>query len=88
MEERKSRRTLSGVVVSDKMAKTITVLVETAKKHSLYGKRVISTKKYKAHDEQESARVGDKVEIMECRPLSATKHFRLVRILERAEQVE
>ena len=86
--ERKHRRTLVGIVVSNKMDKTITVLVETAKKHSLYNKKVISTKKYKAHDEENIANVGDKVEIMECRPISADKHFRLVRVVEKAVEVK
>ena len=81
--ERKNRRTLVGVVVSTKMSKTITVLVRTEKKHPLYGKKKIYSKKYKAHDETEIAHVGDKVEIMECRPLSADKHFRLVKVVEK-----
>lgn len=82
--ERKNRRTLVGVVVSDKMSKTITVLVQTEKKHSLYGKKTVYSKKYKAHDEEGVAHVGDKVEIMECRPLSADKHFRLVKVVAKA----
>lgn len=81
--ERKARGTLVGTVVSTKMAKTITVEVKTEKKHSLYGKKAISSKKYKAHDETEQAQLGDVVEIMVCRPLSADKHFRLVRIVEK-----
>lgn len=85
--ERKLRGTLVGIVVSDKMSKTITVEVKTEKKDSLYGKKAISSKKYKAHDENEIAHVGDKVEIMVCRPLSANKHFRLVRVLEAAKVV-
>ena len=82
--ERKSRRTLVGTVVSDKMTKTIVVLVTTEKKDSLYGKKTVVSKKYKAHDENSVAHVGDRVEIMETRPLSADKHFRLVRVIEKA----
>lgn len=83
-EERNLRRTLVGKVVSDKMDKTIVVLVETYKKHPLYGKRVKYSKKYKAHDEQNVAKVGDVVEIMETRPLSRDKRFRLVEVIEKA----
>lgn len=85
MEDRKVRRVLQGVVVSDKMAKTVTVLVETKKAHPLYGKRVRYSKKYKAHDENGVAKVGDLVEIMETRPLSADKYFRLVRVIKEAQ---
>ncbi|MDP4157575.1 MAG: 30S ribosomal protein S17, partial [Bacillota bacterium] len=67
-----------------KMDKTITVLVETYKKHPLYGKRVKYSKKFKAHDEQNEAKIGDVVRIMETRPLSATKRFRLVEVVEKA----
>ncbi|WP_169835712.1 30S ribosomal protein S17 [Mesoplasma lactucae] len=84
MMERNSRKVLTGKVVSDKMDKTITVLVETYKDHPIYKKRVKYSKKYKAHDEQQEARIGDRVEIMETRPLSATKNFRLVRVIEKA----
>lgn len=84
MLERNTRRVLKGVVVSDKMDKTITVLVETYKKHAKYGKRVKYAKKYKAHDENNVARKGDVVTIMETRPLSATKRFRLVEIVTKA----
>jgi small subunit ribosomal protein S17 len=84
MSERNSRKVYTGRVVSDKMDKTITVLVETYKKHPLYGKRVKYSKKYKAHDELNEAKVGDIVRIMETRPLSATKRFRLVEIVEKA----
>ncbi len=83
--ERSSRKELVGKVVSDKMDKTITVLVETYKTHPLYKKRVKYSKKYKAHCEDNSAKVGDIVRIMETRPLSATKHFRLVEVLKKAE---
>ena len=82
--ERSNRRVLRGRVVSDKMEKTITVLVETNKNHPLYGKRVKYSKKFKAHDELNEAKMGDVVEIMETRPLSATKRFRLVKVIEKA----
>ncbi|MBM7716940.1 30S ribosomal protein S17 [Siminovitchia sp. FSL H7-0308] len=84
MSERNQRKVYTGRVVSDKMDKTITVMVETYKKHSLYGKRVKYSKKLKAHDEQNEAKVGDIVRIMETRPLSATKRFRLVEVVEKA----
>lgn len=82
--ERPSRKVLRGKVVSDKMEKTIVVEVATSKSHPLYGKRVKYSKKYKAHDELGEAKIGDTVEIMETRPLSATKHFRLVKVIEKA----
>ncbi|MEF2783382.1 30S ribosomal protein S17 [Erysipelotrichaceae bacterium HCN-30851] len=85
--ERSNRKVYRGTVVSDKMDKTITVIVETKKTHPLYGKRVKYSKKFKAHDENNEARMGDKVEIMETRPLSATKRFRLVKIIEKAVQL-
>ena len=78
----KERKELIGIVVSDKADKTITVKVETYKKHPLYGKRVKYSKKYAAHDEKNAAKVGDTVRIVETRPLSKTKHFRLVEIVE------
>jgi small subunit ribosomal protein S17 len=84
MSERNQRKVYTGRVVSDKMDKTITVLVETYKKHPLYGKRVKYSKKFKAHDEQNEAKAGDVVRIMETRPLSATKRFRLVEVIEKA----
>ncbi|MBM7646868.1 small subunit ribosomal protein S17 [Scopulibacillus daqui] len=83
-EERNSRKVYVGRVISDKMDKTITVLVETYKKDSLYGKRVKYSKKYKAHDEENKAKVNDIVKIMETRPLSKDKRFRLVEIVEEA----
>ena len=85
--ERKTltRRAIQGVVVSDKNDKTIVVLVETHKRHSKYGKRVKYGKKYYAHDENNEAKVGDTVTIMETRRLSATKRFRLVSIDKKAE---
>ena len=79
-----ARATVQGVVVSDKNAKTIVVLVETHKRHSKYGKRVKYSKKYYAHDENNEAKVGDTVTIMETRRLSATKRFRLVSIDKKA----
>jgi len=82
--ERNSRKVLTGTVVSDKMDKTITVLVETYKKHPLYSKRVKYSKKYKAHDENNVAKIGDTVTIMETKPLSATKRFRLVEVVKEA----
>ncbi|MBP2242881.1 small subunit ribosomal protein S17 [Cytobacillus eiseniae] len=84
MSERNQRKVYTGRVVSDKMDKTVTVLVETYKKHPLYGKRVKYSKKFKAHDEQNTAKTGDIVRIMETRPLSATKRFRLVEVVEKA----
>jgi len=83
MEERNARRVLTGTVVSDSMEKTITVLVETYKEHRLYGKRAKYSKKYAVHDENNEAKVGDVVRIMETRPLSKNKRFRLVEIVEK-----
>jgi len=80
----KVNRELVGKVVSDKTDKTITVVVETYKKDPLYGKRVKYSKKYAAHDEKNEAKTGDTVRIAETRPLSKTKHFRLVEIIEKA----
>ena len=85
MEERNLRRSIQGVVVSDKNDKTIGVLVETHKKHAKYGKRVKYRKKYYAHDEKNEAKIGDVVTIMETRKLSATKRWRLVSIDKTAE---
>lgn len=82
--ERTKRKVLRGTVVSDKMDKTITVEITTRKRHPLYSKRVKFSRKYKAHDELNEAKIGDVVTIMETRPLSATKHFRLVKIVEKA----
>jgi small subunit ribosomal protein S17 len=82
--ERNSRKVYVGKVVSSKCDKTITVMVETYRKHPLYGKRVKYSKKFTAHDETNLAKTGDVVEIMECRPLSATKRFRLVRVVTEA----
>ena len=85
--ETETRKTFTGVVVSDKADKTIVVLVTTDKKHPLYSKRVMKTKKFHAHDENNEAHTGDLVQIMECRPLSATKRFRLVKVLEKKVQL-
>lgn len=83
-ENRNVRKVYQGRVVSDKMEKTITVAIETYKNHPVYGKRVKYTKKFKAHDENNEAKQGDIVRIMETRPTSATKRFRLVEIVEKA----
>ncbi len=84
-EHRPHRKTRRGYVVSDKMDKTVVVEVEDRVKHPLYGKVIRRTSKVKAHDEANAAGVGDLVLIMETRPLSATKRWRLVEILERAK---
>ena len=81
--ERNSRKVYMGTVVSDKMDKTITVAIETYRKDRLYGKRVKQTAKFHAHDENNEAAIGDVVKIMETRPLSATKKFRLIEIVEK-----
>ncbi len=83
--ERNRRKLLVGIVVSTKMNKTITVMVERKSKHPLYKKLVITHKKYHAHDEKQECNVNDKVEIIETRPLSKTKFFRLNRIIEKAK---
>jgi small subunit ribosomal protein S17 len=82
---RSPRKVREGIVVSDKMDKTVVVQVEDRVKHPLYGKVMRRTSRLKAHDENNSAGVGDRVSIMETRPLSATKRWRLVEILERAK---
>lgn len=87
MELNTNKKVFTGTVVSDKNDKTITVLVTTYKKHPLYGKRVISSKKFRAHDEKNEAKTGDVVKITECRPLSATKRFRLIEIVEKHEVI-
>lgn len=84
MSERNNRKVQIGKVVSDKMDKTIVVAVETYKKHSLYHKRIRYTKKFKAHDENNEAKIGDTVRIMETRKLSKDKNWRLVEITEKA----
>ncbi len=83
--ERKRRKTRIGIVSSDKMNKTITVAVERKVKHPIYGKFLKKTTKFHAHDEQNVAGVGDMVRIMETRPLSKTKRWRLVEIIEKAK---
>jgi len=85
MEERNLRKSRVGVVVSDKMDKTIVVAVVTKVKHPLYKKYITSTKKFKAHDENNECQVGDKVKITETRPLSKDKCWRLVEIIEKAK---
>ncbi|WP_327043691.1 30S ribosomal protein S17 [Microbispora sp. NBC_01189] len=82
---RNYRKTREGLVVSDKMDKTVVVAVEDRVKHPLYGKVIRRTTKYKAHDEQNVCGVGDRVLLMETRPLSATKRWRVVEILEKAK---
>ena len=84
-ENRAFRKTRIGQVVSDKMDKTIVVEVEDRKKHSLYGKVLKTSKRVKAHDEDNTAGVGDRVRIAETRPLSASKRWRLVEVVERAK---
>ena len=84
MERENKRRVLRGKVVSDKMEKTIVVEISTKKSHPLYGKKVKFSRKFKAHDENNEAKIGDIVEIMETRPLSKDKHFRLIKIVEKA----
>lgn len=83
--ERNKRKILVGIVTSDKMQKTITVKVETKFKHPLYRKLVIHTKKYHVHDETEQANIGDRVEIMETRPISKTVNWTISKIIERAK---
>ena len=83
--ERNSRKVRIGYVVSDKMSKTIVVELEDRVKHGLYGKIMRRTERVKAHDESDTAGVGDRVRLMETRPLSATKRYRLVEVLERAK---
>lgn len=82
--ERNNRKVYRGTVVSDAMDKTVVVEVSTSRRHPLYGKRVGYSKKYKAHDENNEIGVGDIVEIMATRPLSATKRFRVTRLIQKA----
>lgn len=84
MVERNSRKSRIAVVVSDKMDKTVVVKVETRVKHPLFGKVIRSDKKFKAHDELNEAKIGDKVLITETRPLSRDKNWRVVEIIEKA----
>jgi len=83
--DRNNRKTRSGKVVSDKMDKTIVVAIETLVRHPLYGKSMKKTTKFKAHDENNECKMGDKVRIMETRPLSKDKRWRLVEIIEKAK---
>jgi len=83
--ERNRRKTKVGVVVSDKMDKTVVVAIEDFVRHSLYGKAVKRTKKFKAHDENNDCSIGDKIRIMETRPLSKDKRWRLVQIIEKVK---
>ena len=83
--DRKNRKTREGIVVSNKMDKTIVVKLEEQYTHSLYGKVVNRSVKFKAHDEKNEAGIGDRVLIMETRPLSATKRWRMVSIIEKAK---
>ena len=83
MEERNLRKTMIGTVVSDKMDKTVVVSVETSVSHKMYGKTVKRTYKLKAHDEENNCEIGDKVKVMETRPLSKDKRWRVVEILEK-----
>ena len=85
MSERNMRKTVIGKVVSDKMDKTIVVAVEDSVKHQLYNKNVKRTVRFKAHDENNECGVGDRVKIMETRPLSKDKNWRLVEIIEKAK---
>ena len=85
METRNLRKTRTGVVTSNKMEKTITVAVERKVKHPIYGKFVKKTTKFHAHDEKNEASIGDVVRIMETRPLSKTKRWRLVEIVEKVK---
>ena len=85
MAERNLRKVMIGTVTSDKMDKTVVVSVETNVKHKLYGKIVKRTYKLKAHDEENACKVGDKVKVMETRPLSKDKRWRLVEIVEKAQ---
>ena len=83
--ERNQRKVREGLVVSDKMDKTIVVAVEDRVKHALYGKVLRKTSRLKAHDETNTCGIGDRVRIMETRPLSATKRWRLIEVLEKAK---
>ena len=85
MEERGYRKTRIGVVVSDKMDKTAVVAIKTKVRHPLYGKMVNRTRKFKVHDEENQCGVGDTVKIMETRPISKAKRWRLVEIVEKAK---
>ena len=86
-ETAKNHRQLTGRVVSDKMDKTVTVLIERRVKHPLYGKIVVRSKKYHAHDEANECKAGDLVTIEECRPISKTKAWRVARLIEKVRTV-
>jgi small subunit ribosomal protein S17 len=85
MSDRNARKTMLGFVTSDKMDKTIVVAVEESRRHALYGKSERITRKFMAHDENNECKIGDKVEIMETRPLSKGKRWRLVEIVEKVK---
>lgn len=85
MEERNLRKVRQGIVSSDKMDKTVTVAVQYKEKHPIYGKFINKTKKFHAHDEKNECKVGDKVRIMETRPLSRSKRWRVTTIIEKAK---
>lgn len=87
MSEAGLKRTLTGRVVSDKMQKTVTVLVERKVKHPLYGKIMVRSRKYHAHDENNECHEGDTVMIEECRPIAKTKAWRVVKLVEKAQVV-
>jgi len=87
VEERGMRKVRTGKVVSDKMNKTVVVAVESLVSHPMYKRTIRRTKRFKAHDEENSCRIGDKVRIMETRPLSKEKRWRVIEILDRAEQM-
>ena len=87
MSETANKRTLSGRVVSDKMDKTVTVLVERRVKHALYGKVITRSKKYHAHDEKNEFHEGDTVLIEECRPIAKTKAWRVSKLLEKSRSI-
>lgn len=86
-EKRANKRTMTGRVVSDKMDKTVTVMVERRVKHELYGKIITRSKKYHAHDEKNEFHQGDVVTIEECRPLAKTKAWRVIQLVEKARNV-
>ncbi len=85
MEKKRNKKSLQGMVVGNKMDKTVVVTIQRSTQHPLYKKIVRRDKRYKAHDELNECQIGDTVKIMECRPLSRDKHFRVVQIVERAK---
>lgn len=87
MEQHGMRKVLTGKVVSNKMEKTVVVAVESRVKHPIYQRIIRRTRKFKAHDAENSCRMGDRVKLMETRPLSKEKRWRVIEILERAEQI-